>query len=294
MRSRFVAIAGAVAGAVALLPSAQGQLVQEKPGEAMPSFEVAAVRPNKSGSGREQIWHNDNSWRVENLSLRELIAYAWGAASNYQVIGGPGPLLDERFDISAKISDADTARLAKLSSIDSDRQVDLMLQGLLTDRFNLKGHVETKDLPVYALVVAKSGIRFHPSVPVPSGKPGVPAVPHTSFNVQMSRTGAHVSVTNRTLQSSLVRLLGWQTETQGRPLVDATGLTGVYDFDLKWTPEYLWANTKPGDNSSSADPGLTASSLFTALEDQLGLKLESEKKSTEVFIIDHVEPPSAN
>ena len=291
-RPRFAAIAGAVVGAAALLSLAQGQLVQEKTGEAMPSFEVAAIRPNKSGSGREQIWHNDNSWRVENLRLGELIAIAWGAASDSQVVGGPGTLLGEHFDITAKISDADTARLAKLSRADSNRQVDLMLQGLLVDRFNLKTHIETRELPVYALRIAKSGIKFHPAEPVPSGKPGVPAEMHTSFNVHWTKAGVDLSVTDRTLQSTLVTIVGRQPEVEGRPLLDQTGLTGTYDFDLKWTSEYLTASAKPGDNGANDPPA--GPSLFTALEDQLGLKLDSEKAPVEVLVIDHVEPPSAN
>ncbi|MGC2637584.1 MAG: TIGR03435 family protein [Acidobacteriaceae bacterium] len=272
---------------------ASAQLVQLQSGESMPSFEVAAIRPNHSGSGREQIWHNDNSWRVENLSLRELIRDAWGAASNSQVVGGDGALLAEHFDINAKISDADTAHLAKLSRADSNRQVDLMLQGLLTDRFGLKVQIETKDLPVFALRIAKSGVKFHASVPVPSDKPGAPPELHTTFNVHWGRTGAEISVTNHTLQSSLIRILGWQPETEGRPLLDETGLTGTYDFDLRWTPEILTATVKPGDNST-IDPGPAGPSLLTALEDQLGLKLDSERSPVEVLVIDRVAPPSAN
>jgi uncharacterized protein (TIGR03435 family) len=274
-------------------PCASAQLVQLKTGEPMPSFEVAAIHPNKSGSGREQIWHNDNSWRVENLRLGELIADAWGAASSSQLIGGPGALLSEHFDINAKISDADTAWLAKLPRADSGREVDLMLQSLLVDRFSLKVHIETRELPVYALRVGKAGIKFHASEPAPSGKAGVPAQPRTSFSVHWSRTGAEVSVTDRTLQSTLVRLLGRQPETEDRPLLDETGLTGTYDFDLKWTPEILTANAKASDNSS-IDSGPSGPSLVTALRDELGLQLESEKAPTEVLVIDQVAPPSAN
>jgi len=273
--------------------SAHAQLVQLKPGEVMPAFDVAAIRPNNSGSGREHIWHNDNSWRVENLALRDLIRRAWGAASNSQVIGGSDPLFSQRFDINAKISDANTARLAMLSSAESNRQVNLMLQSLLTDRFNLKVHIETKELPAFALVIAKSGAKFHPSLAVPSAIPGKPPEPHTSFTVRASGSSKEVEVTNHTLQSTLVMILGLQPETEGRPVLDETDMTGTYDFNLKWTTESLVAGAKPGDNSTT-DPSSEGLSLFTALEDQLGLKLESEKAHVEVLVVDHVEPPSAN
>ncbi|HEX4006394.1 MAG TPA: TIGR03435 family protein [Acidobacteriaceae bacterium] len=276
------------------VPAAHAQLVQLDSGEPLPSFEVAAIRPNNSASGREQIWHNDNSYRVENLSLRELIRNAWGATSNSQLIGGPDALLAQHFDLDAKISDADTARLSKLPRAESNRQVDLMMQDLLTDRLNLKVHIETRSLPVFVLAAAKSGVKFHASVPVQSAIAGKPPEMHTSFTLRMDKNGADMVVTNRTLDT-LTKMLATQSETEGRPVVDKTGLSGTFDFSLKWTPEYMSASIKVADNLaiSSADTA-SGSSLFTALQDQLGLKLESEKAPTEVIVIDHVEPPSAN
>lgn len=272
---------------------AQAQLVQVKPGETRPSFEVAAIRPNTSGSGRAHIWHNDNSYRVENVSLRELIRDAWGAASNAQLSGGPDPLLSQRFDINAKISDADTARLGKMPRADSNRQVDLMMQDLLADRFNLKTHIETKDLPVFALTIGKSGAKFHASVPVASSVPGQAAEPHTSFTMRVDNKGADLELTNQTLDT-LTGVLARQSELDGRQVLDKTGLSGTFDFSLKWTPEYMYATVHAADNVAVADTGAGGPSLFTALEDQLGLKLESEKAPVDVLVIDHIESPSAN
>ena len=111
--------------------------------------------------------------------------------------------------------------------------------------------------------------------------------------MRSGRTASELAVTNHTLQSSLMRVLRWQSETEDRPVLDETGLTGTYDFDLQWAPESLTARAKPGDNSS-IDSGPAGPSLFTALEDQLGLKLEPGKDHVDVLVIDHVAPPSAN
>ncbi|MGC2618972.1 MAG: TIGR03435 family protein [Acidobacteriaceae bacterium] len=271
---------------------AHAQLVQLNPGETAPSFEVASIRPNTTGSGREQIWHNDDSYRVENLSLDELIRNAWGAFSRAQLSGGPAALLDERFDLNAKISDDDTKRLSRLSRADSNRQVDLMMQSLLADRFSLKVHNEAKELPVFVLTIAKSGVKFHPSVPVPSAKPGAPPEPHTSYTMHWSPKGFDLAMTNHTIDT-LTALLARQPELDNRPILDKTGLAGTFDFSLQWTPESMFAHGKAADPAAATDdpPG---PSIFTALQDQLGLKLESQKAPVEVLVIDHVEPPSAN
>jgi uncharacterized protein (TIGR03435 family) len=292
-RCRLAGIAVLTLAACALpFAAAHAQLVQLKPGETMPSFEVASVRQNASGSGREQVWHNDNSYRVANLSLSELIRNAWGAHASAQLTGGPESLLSDHFDISAKISDADTKRLSTMQRADSNRQVDLMMQDLLADRFGLKVHTETKELPVFVLTIAKSGMKFHASVPVPSSTPGAPPEPHTSMNVRWSSKSIDLAATNQTIDT-LISWLARQTELESRPVLDKTGLSGTFDYSVQWTPESMSARSKAGDPAAAADDP-SGPSLFTALQDQLGLKLESQKAPVEILVIDHVEPPSAN
>ena len=273
-------------------PCSHAQLVQLKPGETMPSFEVASIRQNVSGSGREQVWRNDNSYRVANLSLSELIRNAWGAHASAQLTGGPEVLLGEHFDITAKISDADTKRLSTMQRADSNRQVDLMMQSLLEDRFGLKAHTETKDLPVFFLIIVKSGVKFHASVPVPSSTPGAPPEPHTSMNVRWSSKSIDLAATNQTIDT-LISWLARQQELEGQPLLDKTGLSGTFDYSVQWAPESMSAHSKASDPAVPADDP-SGPSLFTALQDQLGLKLESQKAPVEILVIDHVEPPSAN
>jgi uncharacterized protein (TIGR03435 family) len=292
-RCRLAGIAVLTLAACALpFAAAHAQLVQLKPGETMPSFEVASVRQNASGSGREQVWHNDNSYRVANLSLSELIRNAWGAHASAQLTGGPESLLSDHFDINTKISDADTKRLSTMQRADSNRQVDLMMQDLLADRFGLKVHTETKELPVFVLTIAKSGMKFHASVPVPSSTPGAPPEPHTSMNVRWSSKSIDLAATNQTIDT-LISWLARQTELESRPVLDKTGLSGTFDYSVQWTPESMSARSKAGDPAAAADDP-SGPSLFTALQDQLGLKLESQKAPVEILVIDHVEPPSAN
>jgi uncharacterized protein (TIGR03435 family) len=114
----------------------RGQLILPSQGETLPSFEVATIKPSRSDLGRSlhtSIWWNDNSWRTENLTLRELIRTAFNAASKAQLSGGPDTLLDSRFDISAKIGDEDYAALKKLPDEQRERQVQLMIQALLAE-----------------------------------------------------------------------------------------------------------------------------------------------------------------
>lgn len=146
----------------------RAQLIRPKDGESVAPFEVATIKPNNRDVGnshREQIWWNDSSYRIQNLTLRRIIRVASGAASGAQLIGGPDPLLDSRWDINAKIDDNDYAQMQKLARDDRSRQLRLMLQALLTDRFQLKVHIETKTLPLFALVVAKGGAKLQPSAP---------------------------------------------------------------------------------------------------------------------------------
>lgn len=284
--------------------SAPAQLVHAKDGETLPSFEVASIRQNTSGPSHTSVDYEKDSYRAENVRLKDLIMDAWQLRSNSQIKGAFDQLLDERFDINAKVSEDDRSRMAKLSPEDRSRQDALILQSLLFDRFQLRVHFETKELPVFALVLAKGGPKFHASAPDPpedAAKSTTPPAPgDTPAPSRKQGTWSHFDNKGAELNAydtpvdSLASMLAYQAETAGRPVVDKTGLIGNFDYSLKWTPDRMAATVKVSDNVTTADTGASGPLLFTALQDQLGLKLESQKAPVEILVIDHVEPPSAN
>jgi uncharacterized protein (TIGR03435 family) len=275
------------------------QLILPNKGETLPTFEVATVKPNPHDLGiyhSESSQWNDTSYRIENFSLRELIRAAYGAHSNTQLIGGPDALLDTRWDIDAKIGDDDYSNLEKLSREDRDREVHLMQQALLADRFGLKVHVETRALPVFDLVIDKGGAKLLPAAPEP---PPVPAnMPVDAGKPTQQRTAAHIgsqadmNVTSGITLQTLTAMLARQTEVDGRLVLDKTGLTGKYVFTLHWQPRHLYADApeaKPVSDSDGDGP-----SLFAALRDQLGLRLKTAKGPVQIIVVDAVSSPTPN
>ncbi|HEX4310094.1 MAG TPA: TIGR03435 family protein [Acidobacteriaceae bacterium] len=279
------------------------QLVLPKEGETVPSFEVATVRAAAFSNGMRVDW-GENGYRAENITLRSVICGAYGANSDAQLVGGPDALLDGHFDIHAKTDANDLAAMKKMSPEDRQRQTSLMMQSLLAERFHLRVHIETRELPVYALVVAKSGSKLKASAPEPPKAdedvaPAAPAAspdqlpqkaPRGGSMMRMSTTRAEDMVSDGTMEM-LATVLSTQPEADGRLVIDGTGLTGKYDWDLEWAPVHTAGSTKGTDGLPvEADPP----SLLTALEEQLGLKLEKQKGPVQVVVIDHVEAPSAN
>ena len=204
---------------------------------------------------------------IENYSLRHLIVSAYGLKSTSQVLGGPEWIDKRHFDIAAKVDDSELARQKGMSSEDRRMQWNLMLQSLLADRFGLKVSHGRRKVPVYWLVVLKSGIKFTASTPEEKNQ-------HLSVrNNAMTATA--------TTMDGLANYLTTEPELGDRLVENRTGLTGDYDFKLNWAEDR--GNGVPPD---SAYPG-----FFTALQEQLGLKLESQKGSVEVIIVDLATQP---
>jgi uncharacterized protein (TIGR03435 family) len=274
---------------------ASAQVVHPKDGEAPFSFEVATVKPNASGGHREHVWINDNSYRIENLTLRQIIRNAYGVQSDAQLMTGSDPVLDSRFDLNAKVDDNDFAQMKSLPREDRVRAIDLMLQSLLTERFHLKVHFETKELPVFALVVDKGGPKFEVAAATDGAQAAataaMPAKPahNGSMTVNSNSVKADLTAYDREMYW-LVGTLSRQPEMDGRIVVDKTGLTGRYDYSLHWAPQRLTASSNGAAPTDVPD----GPSLFTALREQLGLKLESQKADVEILVVDHVEAPSPN
>src|SRR6185437_13020604 len=289
-----------------VLPTS-AQLLLPKDGETLPTFEVATIKPaSKDANGSMSQWTPDG-FRVDNFTLSQIIRGAYGAQSHAQLVGGPQALLDQHFDVMAKMDPEDMAKYKALSRDDKRRQMDLMLQALLRDRFHLKMHVETRELPIFALAVDKGGPKLQPTAaasPAPTPEPGeaasLPAMPKSmphrlppgSMMERMSGTSAEMSVGGGTMEQ-LAQMLTGQEAVQERLVIDKTGLKGKYDWYLKWTPaEAEMAAASKGSDGSS--PVSDAPGLLTAVREQLGLKLEPSKGPVLIVVIDHLEPPSPN
>jgi uncharacterized protein (TIGR03435 family) len=177
----------------------------------------------------------------------------------------------------------------------------LMLQSMMADRFKLALHHDTKEMEIYALVVAKSGLKIHeaPIPPPDSTPPGPPEPPKPGGpppkgGIWMTGRG-QVNVTGASL-AMFANVLSMQL---GRIVVDKTDLKGNYEFTLKWTPDEgqdgMFKGAGDGPSRDNAPPSdATGPSIFTAVQEQLGLKLESQKGPVDMLVIDHVERPSAN
>jgi len=251
----------------------------------LPRYEVATIKPNKSGDGRVMLMFKPDGVSMTGTPMQMMLRAAFGVEDD-RIIGAPGWVKTDRFDIEAKVAPEDAPKLDKLKR---DQRM-LMLQPFLVDRFGLKFHHETRELPVYALVIAKGGLKMNESKPDAAAGDGSPARHSTMFNDRGSIEAHGSSTENLThVLSPLV----------GRTILDKTGLIGSYDYTLKWTPDDnspLPPDGPQGGPPPGGDPLPDANgpSLFTAIQEQLGLKLEPQKGPVDVIVIDHIEQPSAN
>jgi len=250
------------------LPGATYVRAQQAPVEPkLPAFEVAAIklsRPDDNNHG----WHGTRDRiSIENYTLRRLIRSAYGLKSDTQVIGGPDWSDKQAYDISAKIEDAEVARMSSMASPERLKERNQMLQALLADRFQLKVRQEERVMPVYALVQAKGGAKLTPAVAADQSHGS------SSDNGRMTATALSMD--------SFADSLEYFSETGDRVVLNRTGLAGEYDFKLNWTED-------PG---GGVPPDSEFPGLFTALEEQLGLKLESQKGPVPVVIIESAVKP---
>jgi uncharacterized protein (TIGR03435 family) len=256
----------------------------------VPSFAVATVKPSDPLAHGGGMGFNNDEFTTDGQTLKALIGFAYNTSfgSNDQISGGPNWISSARFDVAAKEEGPTAAALQKLPPQQRIAQVRLMIQGLLADRFKLKVHHETRDLPVYALVLAKSGSRLKPFVDPPA-TPGEPTQQRGWSGLQL--TGPGELEGRAAAPEMLANVIGMQPEIGGRLVIDKTGLPGKYDFKLKWAPEAGPGAASPAEDAAAPSAG---PSLFTALQEQLGLRLESTKAPTDVIVIDHVEMPSSD
>ncbi len=282
---------------------ARAQVVQAT--GTLPSFEVATIKPDHGGNALAMGPPPANVFRLFNVSVRDLILIAYGlppgpppmsptGSASARVLGGPGWIDGNRYDVEGKIPDAMLAQIQKLPPKLRRDQTLLMAQSLLAERFKLVAHVETRVLPVYDLVVAKGGPKLTaakeeqpgddaPPPPIAPGKPPNPAdirrgiLVHSKSKNEMEITAKGIALDD----FAHMPILGLDS-----PVVNMTGLTGKYDFTLDW------ARDQDGPPDTQVDT--EAPGLFTAIEEQLGLKLVATKAPADVTVIDQIELPSEN
>ena len=290
-RSRLVAHALLLA----VVMAAQA-LAQSPPAAApLPSFEVASIKPDRAGSPGARFMMGPDRFTAENITLRMLIAMAYGV-KDFQLSGGPSWINSGRYDVHAKAEDALVEKLKTLPFEERAKQLQLLVQSLLADRCKLQVTHETKDLSVYALVVAKGGPKLQAAKPEDS-YPNAIKGPDGKMHAQMMRMGRGQIEGQDMAMSGLARML---SQHLGREVVDQTGLKGSYDFTLHFTPDQGPGGMPPGPPGAgpppenAPPPDTSGPSIFTALEEQLGLKLESQKGPVDIIVIDHIERPSAD
>lgn len=251
-------------------PGAQPALIQRSP-----SFDVAAIHLHTPvPHERSHIFNTSGRFLAMNESLKGILQWAFDIPAS-RIIGGPGWLGSTRFDIDAKAeSGLDT--LPNSDPVAARVEKRRMVQNLLAERFGLVAHTETRVLPIYVLVVAKSGPKF-----LVSRADGTLI---NSGNGRMQVEGGE----------NTVALLAEQlAEVLGRVVVDKTGVEGRYKMTLRWSPDNLLMTTD-SSGRTTFEPDQADPPLLTAIQEQLGLKLEDSKGPVEVLAIDHVEMPSEN
>jgi uncharacterized protein (TIGR03435 family) len=230
------------------------------------TFEVASIKTRTDGTGdiyTLKPFRFDFSGpriTIENFRLTDLITYAYDIR-NYELSGEPRWADIDRYDISAKAADG--------TSLDRDAGRPLM-RALLADRFHLQTHTEMRDMPVYTLVVARGGPKFKES------PPGAPKL----LTLQSKGKGAVMTVTGGDM-AQLARQFS-NSNSVDRPVIDKTGLTATYDYKLEWSDD------------TAAAPDTGTESVFTAFQEQLGLRLQPTRAAVQILVVDHAEKPSEN
>lgn len=250
--------------ALPLLAQTSAAALQTAPPAKPLAYEVVSIKPHKSLN--DPIWWRPfpDGFSATGITLKMVIMNAYALVMPEQIVGLPGWADSNKFDIQAKMDEDTTAALQKLPPKERRQEQNLMMQSMLADRFQLKVHRETRELPVYDLVIAKDGLKMQAA---PAGV-----------------TAGYVMYPSW-LKGKAVRIDSFAyslSNVVGRMVVNKTGLTGSYAIALKWTPD---------GQQESADSG---PSIFAAVEEQLGLKLVPAKGPVDTIVVDHVEKPSPN
>lgn len=276
--------------ATAAAQVAIAQMAQSVPADPPLVFDVVSIKRNNSGNRNINIYSptDGDGMNLTNVLLLDIVAYAYGVQSADLLQGLPVWAKSDRYDIQAKVAGPEVARFRSLNEAQRKR----MIQSLLGDRFKLKIHRELRSVGIYALVVGKSGPKMKevkPGDPHPGGLKEADGTPMQGPALNATGPGEEKAqeVTMDFFAGSLAGLAG-------RQVIDKTGLKGVYDFELRFSRGQDPAQTDSSAENTTPASEISAPSIFDALQEQLGLKLEPQKLSTPVLVIDDVERPSDN
>jgi len=291
---------------VALLAGGAALAAQTPQSAPTPAFEVASIKPNNSGDGRVMMQNQPGRYIATNVTLRLLIRNAY-QLQDFQITGGPSWLASDHFDINAKVPDEFRA-MAPPAPGSGPGPLQLMIRSLLAERFKLVVHNETKESPIYALIRARSDGKLGPGLKksnvdcaalFAAGRARGGAMPPPPQPGERMQCGMRIGPGNLmgggALMPQFANTLGMFA---GRIVVDRTGLEGAYDVDLTWTPDQMpqrppgAGDGPPQINGVAVDPN--GPSLFTAVQEQLGLKLDSQRGPVEMLVIDRAEKPVEN
>jgi len=255
-------------------------------------YEVSSIKLYKSGNGDVGLHYTPDGLTATNVGLPFLLQFAYGVHGD-QIFGSSSWIAAVSYEIQARMDESVADELKKLNPEQLKFARQQMLQSLLAERFKLIVHRDTKELPVYSLVIAKSGFKLRESA--------------TDEVDPQGRTGTHISGSTGAMRGQLVSmtfLAQFLSGSLDRIVLDKTALTGKYDFILKWTPDRSQLQSPlgfdatsaiaPNGQTATASSDSSAPDLFTAVQEQLGLRLKAEKGPISVIVIDHVERPSGN
>lgn len=244
------------------------------------SFDVASIKPYGPNDMMIGIRTTADGISVTGMPMHMILREAFGV-TNDRLFAEPGWVNTSRFDVDAKVAADDAARFKTMT----ERQRWAMLLPVLQDRCTLRFHTETRDATVYTLVIAKGGLKMQTSTPA-----------HASDQAARRQSGVSVSNKGITLvghNADMASIAHTISLALGSTVVDKTGLTGAYDYQLDYAPEQpMGLPMRPSDSGDAAAP--VGPSIYTALQEQLGLKLQAQKQPVDVIVIDHIEQPSAN
>jgi uncharacterized protein (TIGR03435 family) len=243
-------------------------------------FDVVSVKMHNPDLQDSRMQLLPDGIRLSDLQLQDLIVQSYRLVLSDQIVGLPNWANSERFDIKAKVAGSDIAAFRKLS-LD---QVRSMGRPILTDRFKFAGHEEKRVLPQYSLVVAKGGSKLTLSTLSSEDRDARTGVIQMRHAGNPNGAGTNELTGRGVTMDRLASILSQQG--LGRVVLDDTGLKGRYDFKLTWASQSIVAES---DSTDTSGP-----SIFTAVSEQLGLKLEPQKGPVPVLVVDHIEAPSPN
>ena len=246
--------------------------------QALPVFDVVTIKPHQAGDGNVNVSSSPSKLEATNISLKSLIAGNYNV-KGWLIFGLPKWADAQTWDIVAKVSDPDPAALKALTR---QQRLD-MVKALLQDRFGLRLHMDTRVQPVFEMTTMPEGVKFKESPPPPKNDDGTPG---KNPGASMNSSDSHMVMHHGSMRN-FAENLSYRVE---RTVLDKTGLASEngYDVELTWTPD---EQNKGNDNGTGEE---TAPPIFTAVKDQLGLKLTPAKAEVPTIVIDHVQQPEAN